>query len=657
MSRLSILSVLMAVIVGCWGSSSPYRDPPYNPWPADKTRDNTAAVLSRAKKGGSDERDDDDGPSLCCLLLEAELETLKGSFNTLEGTVSDLGGTVSDLGDSFTTLEGTVSDLGGTVSGLEGTVTDLGNNVTNLEDTVSDLGDTVSDLGGTVSDLGGTVSDLGDTVSELEGTVTELGNNVTNLEGTVSDLGSTVSDLEGTVSDLEITVTDLGDDVANLEDTVTDALTNLTGRVSHLEDTVNNPDPLEGLVFLEDNCVLAFRATAGIGQEVWAKYSANGTNDDGPLARSTLECGCLTVDGSLPCNTHYRSRLLDDWPGEHIDTVRVTVYENGVAQRFVEFDGSDSTYLNWFTMDRIVDSDWTDVAAGPFIFMSIYGFEQASVATRRFLLQRNGGGCASGDRGWLLVPEVTDVCVEFVPPAGPFPLILYSSATTNIVLGTSVTTLEGSVTTLEGSVTTLQGSFDTLQGSFDDLEGTVLALQGSVDTLQDSVDTFQGSVDTLQGSVTDLEGTVTDLEGTVTDLEDTVNNPDPLEGLVFLEDNCVLAFRATAGIGQEVWAKYSANGTNDDGPLARSTLECGCLTVDGSLPCNTHYRSRLLDDWPGAQIDTVRVTVYENGVAQRFVEFDGTDSTYLNWFTMDRIVDSDWTDVAGGPFIFMSIYG
>nr|KAG5712323.1 hypothetical protein BaRGS_023902 [Batillaria attramentaria] len=66
---------------------------------------------------------------------------------------------------------------------------------------------------------------------------------------------------------------------------------------------------------------LAFRLTAGVNQSAYDKYVDSGTHDDTPQARASLLPGCLTLNGSLPCNTHYRSRLLDEWPGDAIDTV------------------------------------------------------------------------------------------------------------------------------------------------------------------------------------------------------------------------------------------------------------------------------------------------------------------------------------------------
>nr|KAG5694818.1 hypothetical protein BaRGS_019195 [Batillaria attramentaria] len=130
---------------------------------------------------------------------------------------------------------------------------------------------------------------------------------------------------------------------------------------------------------------------------------------------------------------HYRSRILDDWPSSSIDTVRLTLYENGVQQRFVEFDGSGSNLLNWFTQARVVNSDWTDISNETANFFSIAGVNFPDVpAVRRFYINRSfGQNC--DDQGWLLVAEADDVC-DYVPPP-PYPVIIYSGATTSTGVG------------------------------------------------------------------------------------------------------------------------------------------------------------------------------------------------------------------------------
>ena len=70
-------------------------------------------------------------------------------------------------------------------------------------------------------------------------------------------------------------------------------------------------------------------------------------------------------------------------------------------------------------------------------------------------------------------------------------------------------------------------------------------------------------------------------------------------------DDWILAFRATAGIGRPVYDAWTHVGHHDDDPMTRDNLPCGCVTINGSLPCDRHYRSRLLDTWPSASIDEV----------------------------------------------------
>ncbi|KAK7504894.1 hypothetical protein BaRGS_00003922 [Batillaria attramentaria] len=180
---------------------------------------------------------------------------------------------------------------------------------------------------------------------------------------------------------------------------------------------------------------LAFRLTAGVNQSAYDKYVDSGTHDDTPQARASLLPGCLTLNGSLPCNTHYRSRLLDEWPGDAIDTVRVSVYNNGQQQRYVTFNGTGSTFLSWFAQDRVMASDWTDVRDEVLHrrggFFSIEGFKYKRIIYRSFYVNRYHDGC-SNDAGWLLVAE-KDTC-SYVPSAGPFPVILFSSADTYVSL-------------------------------------------------------------------------------------------------------------------------------------------------------------------------------------------------------------------------------
>ena len=79
--------------------------------------------------------------------------------------------------------------------------------------------------------------------------------------------------------------------------------------------------PLADFIVYDNDWILAFRGTKGIGQSVYDAWTHVGHHDDDPMTRDTLPCGCTTVNGSLPCDRHYRSRLLDSWPSNSIDQV------------------------------------------------------------------------------------------------------------------------------------------------------------------------------------------------------------------------------------------------------------------------------------------------------------------------------------------------
>jgi len=161
-------------------------------------------------------------------------------------------------------------------------------------------------------------------------------------------------------------------------------------------------------IWTDDDWILAFRATKGIGQPVYESWVNHGHHDDDPMTRDTLPCGCSTVNGSLPCDRHYRSRLLDNWPSASIDQVRLVLYENGVEKEHVTFTGTGSDYLSWFSQSRIVDSSWTDLkGASALNFFSIKGDETVK---RRFFISHLYGGCP-GDMGWMTVKDQTsDTC-------------------------------------------------------------------------------------------------------------------------------------------------------------------------------------------------------------------------------------------------------
>ena len=71
-------------------------------------------------------------------------------------------------------------------------------------------------------------------------------------------------------------------------------------------------------------------------------------------------------------------------------------------------------------------------------------------------------------------------------------------------------------------------------------------------------------------------------------------------------DGYYMAFRAQPGISKPVYQRFIDKGNNDDDDaIVFNNVPCGCKTTDGRLPCDRHYRSKLLDLWDRLPIDKV----------------------------------------------------
>ena len=76
---------------------------------------------------------------------------------------------------------------------------------------------------------------------------------------------------------------------------------------------------------------------------------------------------------------------------------RVTVYKSGNSEK-VDASGSDN--LNWFSVDKLISSPWTDVKTETRNFFSLQGHCRG-LDCRSFFINRNDNGCEN-DAGWLL---------------------------------------------------------------------------------------------------------------------------------------------------------------------------------------------------------------------------------------------------------------
>jgi len=192
-------------------------------------------------------------------------------------------------------------------------------------------------------------------------------------------------------------------------------MSELTQAKDRLEGLQALQDLTRDFTWLDDEWVLAFRISSGIGQMAYEAFY------------STAACGSPLAK---VCGQHYRNnKLLDNWPSSLIDTVRVSVRENGTEQAFITFNGRGKTFDSWFAKDNVVSSSWTDLQTQTANYFSIAGhLTTVRPVRRRFFVNHLYNDCP-GDQGWLAVLDGQEVC-QYAWPRVPanfnVPLILYS---------------------------------------------------------------------------------------------------------------------------------------------------------------------------------------------------------------------------------------
>ncbi|XP_025108802.1 uncharacterized protein LOC112572987 [Pomacea canaliculata] len=122
-------------------------------------------------------------------------------------------------------------------------------------------------------------------------------------------------------------------------------------------------------------------------------------------------------------------------------------------------------------------------------------------------------------------------------------------------------------------------------------------------------------------------------------------------------DNWTLVFRVLAGSGQETYATWTRTGLHHDHWLGSKDMKVGCVSMNSSKPCNTLFRSRLLDDWDKLKVKKVRVSLIKNSQQVNIV-FNGSGSGYLDWFSQYRVLESPWQDLfPNNSYLFFSVAG
>ena len=80
----------------------------------------------------------------------------------------------------------------------------------------------------------------------------------------------------------------------------------------------------------------------------------------------------------------------------------MALYENGTLKIELLFNASKSNPVDWFSLERLITSPWSDIHTEPKNFFSIKGDCYGDgFDCRSFYMNRNYGGCDQ-DAGWLV---------------------------------------------------------------------------------------------------------------------------------------------------------------------------------------------------------------------------------------------------------------
>ncbi|XP_071084036.1 uncharacterized protein [Haliotis cracherodii] len=144
---------------------------------------------------------------------------------------------------------------------------------------------------------------------------------------------------------------------------------------------------------------LVFRATAGLNQSALEEYTNSSHRDDQYTVVNNVPKGCLSLNGSIPCDRHYRSRYLDTWDQRGVSQVLLGLYKDGEMIVDVTFECTGCNVFSWFDLLHVTASPWTDLLAPetPHNYFSVQGG-----GSRHFIMNENYAGCEN-DLGWLVV--------------------------------------------------------------------------------------------------------------------------------------------------------------------------------------------------------------------------------------------------------------
>lgn len=178
-------------------------------------------------------------------------------------------------------------------------------------------------------------------------------------------------------------------------------------------------------VYSKRDWLPVFVGLAGNGVDVYDSYI------DGTSA-VTDDVNCMTLNMAA-CQQNYRSPVMDSWSS--ITQVKYSLYKSGQEVAYAIFNGTGSSFTDWFSRERLMTSSWTEaLTTTSFNFFSIAGD-----TTRRFSMNLNYGGC-SVDKYFTVAVTNGSSHSCIYDQASTFPQFIYSNATSPTCFETGLNT-------------------------------------------------------------------------------------------------------------------------------------------------------------------------------------------------------------------------
>ncbi|XP_067684476.1 uncharacterized protein [Haliotis asinina] len=173
---------------------------------------------------------------------------------------------------------------------------------------------------------------------------------------------------------------------------------------------------------------LVFRATAGINQSALEEYMNSTRRDDQYTIVNKVPTGCLSLNGSIPCDRQYRTRHLETWDHWGVSQVLLGLYKDGDTIGNVTFDCNGCSVTSWFERSHVIASSWNDLMA-PETTTNLFSIE--GHGNRHFVINEIYLTCDT-DQGWLtVIDHHQSVGCPWEEHTTSFPYILVSAEETS----------------------------------------------------------------------------------------------------------------------------------------------------------------------------------------------------------------------------------